>query len=356
MAVQHWIEKTDIRSTKWVDTDSALQDGQARLEVEAFALTANNVTYATFGGAPLFYWNFYPTEDAAQGRVPVWGFAKVTESNVEGLSIGQRVYGYLPISDTFDVTVGHLNKTGFRDVVPHRAELSTIYSHYVFTDTDPSYSPEFEAQQMLFRPLYTTGWMICDSLMQSDDKPERVIISSASSKTALATAHGIKSRGIETVGLTSPGNVGFVKDSGLYDTVLTYDEVGSLSGGKPSAYVDFLGRPTTTLAVHNAAGASLKRSMVIGVTDWEADRAPAGELPGPQPEMFFVPTYAAGRSKEFAPGELDMKVGADLTAFYPLSSKFVTPEIVSGKEAIAQAWRDSVDANVSPKRGLICKF
>ncbi|MDJ0921888.1 MAG: DUF2855 family protein [Henriciella sp.] len=356
MAMQHWINKGDIRSTQWVESESDLGPGQARLEVEAFALTANNVTYATFGGPPLFYWNFYPTSDESQGRVPVWGFAKVIASNAEGLEVGRRVYGYLPISDTFDVEVGKLNDSGFRDVVAHRRDLSPIYSHFVFTDTDPSYSAEYEAQQMLFRPLYTTGWMICDSLMQGDPTPERVIISSASSKTALATAHGLHKRGIETIGLTSSGNVQFVEESGLYTTVLKYEDVGSIVGDKPSAYVDFLGRPALTLAVHKAAGASLKRSLIIGVTDWEADRAPPADLPGPQPEMFFVPTYAAERAKAFEPGELDRMVGADLVTFYPVSVKFVTPEMITGREAIAEAWRDTVDAKVAPSRGLICKF
>lgn len=356
MALQHWIDKADIRSNKWVESDSTLEAGQARLQVEAFALTANNVTYAVFGGPPIFYWNFYPTGDDAMGRVPVWGFAKVIASNAEGLEVGRRVYGYLPISETFEVLVGNLSETGFRDVVPYRKELSTIYSHYAFTDMDPSYSAEYEAQQMLFRPLYTTGWMICDSLMQGDPTPERVIISSASSKTALATAHGMTTRGIETVGLTSPGNVEFVKASGLYTTVLTYDQIDTVSGDKKSAFVDFQGRPETTMAVHKAAGSSLLRSLIIGVTDWESDRAPAADLPGPGPEFFFVPTYAADRSKQFAPGELDAMVAKDLTSFYPVSTKFVTPETITGPDDISEAWRDTVDAKIAPSRGLICKF
>lgn len=356
MATHHWIDKADIRTTKWVEAEKDLGVGQARLEVQAFALTANNVTYATFGGPPLFYWNFYPTGAGDQGRVPVWGFAKVIASNAEGLEVGRRVYGYLPISNTFEVDVGKLNEGGFRDVAAHRLELSPIYSHFAFTDKDPAYSAEYEAQQMLFRPLYMTGWMICDSLMQGDPVPERVIMSSASSKTALATAHGMTTRGIETVGLTSSGNVEFVKASGLYNIVLSYDDIGSLSSDKVSAYVDFLGRPATTQAVHAAAGAGLKRSMIIGMTDWEADRAPPGDMPGPQPEMFFAPSYVAERSKQFAPRELDQMVGRDLMKFYPISTKFVTPETVTGNDAIDEAWRDTVAGNVAPSRGLICKF
>ena len=46
----------------------ALFDG-----IDAFALTANNVTYAAFGGPPMNYWHFFPADDPAYGRVPVWG-------------------------------------------------------------------------------------------------------------------------------------------------------------------------------------------------------------------------------------------------------------------------------------------
>lgn len=41
------IEKSDISQAMLVDTPSAaLEHGQARLSVQRFALTANNVTYA----------------------------------------------------------------------------------------------------------------------------------------------------------------------------------------------------------------------------------------------------------------------------------------------------------------------
>ena len=44
------IRRDDLRETRWVPADlPALPDGAARLKVDKFALTANNVTYATFG-------------------------------------------------------------------------------------------------------------------------------------------------------------------------------------------------------------------------------------------------------------------------------------------------------------------
>lgn len=356
MALQHWINKQNLREAAWHTVpEGDLADGHVRLKVEAFALTANNVTYAAFGGPPMHYWAFYPSGDDAHGRVPVWGFATVLKSNVDGISAGERVYGYLPISETFDIEAGKITQDGFSEVAAHRAPLSGIYNRYIRTSADPSYSAEYEEQQMLFRPLYMTGWMICDSLIEGVDV-ETVVISSASSKTALATAHSIKARTkMKTIGLTSPANKAFTEATGLYDEVLTYDDATKASGPK-SAYVDFVGRPPLTVALHEALCGTMVRSMMIGVTDWEADKTPPTDLKGPMPEFFFVPDYATARAKALGPGELDQMVGRDLAAFYPASKAFVTPEAVEGAEAIAEAWTATLEGKVPPSQGLICRF
>lgn len=354
---QHVIDKADLRTTNWVSNESEeLAPNAVRLAISAFALTANNVTYAAFGEPPMSYWDFFPSGDETLGRVPVWGFATVEESNVEGIEIGKKYYGYYPISDNFDVTPGKVSERGFLDISPHRSHLSPIYNTYVACDADPSYNPVFEAQQMLFRPLYTTGWMITDCLMQGEPVPQTVVISSASSKTALATAHGAREKGMTCIGLTSAGNAEFVRKSGLYNEVLTYDQISKLKPDQDMAFVDFLGRADVTKQVHETCGSALVRSLVIGVTDWEAERRPQTDLPGPAPELFFVPTYAANRAKSLPAGELERRTSEDLVSFYPVSTAFVTPEFITGADAISKAWLDTVDAKVSPSRGLICAF
>ncbi|MHA7899980.1 MAG: DUF2855 family protein [Henriciella sp.] len=357
MTQQHLISKSDLRATQWRSVEpQPLSDGDVRLEVDAFALTANNVTYAAFGGPPMHYWNFFPSGADDQGRVPVWGFATVADSKADGVEVGQRVYGYFPISEDLIVTPMKTSPRGFFDGAAHRQGLAPIYNFYSLIATDPAYVDGTEAEQMLFRPLYMTGWMICDSLMHGDPAPEAAIISSASSKTAIATAHGLHRRGVKTVGVTSPRNVDFVTKTGLYSTVLTYDNVASYRAEEKTAYVDFVGRPELTKTIHHACGAHLIRSLVIGATDWEDDRVPVQDLPGPTPEFFFVPDYAANRAKQLPAGELDKMTGKDLVAFYPISRSFVTPTDVTGRDAIAQAWRDTVDAKVPADQGLICRF
>lgn len=348
------IKRGNLRDTRWADTKPApLAPGAARLKVDAFALTANNVTYATFGEA-MGYWNFFPSADAAYGRVPVWGFATVTESKANGVPVGARVYGYLPISDHFDVTPVNAGKASFMDGAAHRQGLAPIYNTYIFTAADPSYDAKLEAEQMLFRPLFTTGFMIDDCLLESGGEvPETVVISSASSKTALALAHCLKQRGqVEAVGLTSPGNKAYLESLGLYARVQTYGEADRLHARGLTAYVDFLGRPSLTADIHTALHDRLVRSLVIGVTDWEGNRAPIA-LPDPQPEFFFVPTYAADRAKALGPDVLNARLGKSLASFYKASSKYLTPQSARGQSAISAAWIDTLDAKVPPSKGLI---
>lgn len=357
MSKQHQITKADLRQTNWQDTDlPTLADGDVRLSVDAFALTANNVTYAAFGGASMHYWNFFPSTTQEQGRVPVWGFATVAESKAEGVSVGQRLYGYFPISETLTVTPKRTSDRGFFDAAEHRQGLAPIYNFYSFNATDPAYVEGTEPEQMLFRPLYMTGWMICDSLMAGDPAPDATVISSASSKTAIAAAHCLQRRGVKTIGITSPRNVDFVKKTGLYDEVFDYDQISNYQPAGKTAYVDFVGRPEFTKAVHVACGETMIRSLVIGATDWEDTRVPVQDLPGPTPEFFFVPDYAANRAKELPAGELDKMTGADLVDFYPVSRKFVTPKDVKGTAAITDAWLQTVEANVPADQGLVCTF
>ena len=68
------VQRNDLRQTRWVSDEAVanapLPAGAVRFRIDAFALTANNITYAAFGEA-MNYWRFFPADDAAWGRVPV---------------------------------------------------------------------------------------------------------------------------------------------------------------------------------------------------------------------------------------------------------------------------------------------
>ena len=87
----------------------------------------------------------------------------------------------------------------------------------------------------------------------------------------------------------------------------------------------------------------------------EGNRAPIA-LPDPQPEFFFVPTYAADRAKALGPDVLNARLGAALSGFYKASTAYLTPETAKGKAAIQAAWLDTVDAKIAPSKGLVLSF
>src|ERR1700693_5941438 len=95
--------------------------GQALLRVNSFGLTANNITYAVMGQI-MSYWDFFPAADG-WGRVPMWGFAEVEQSEATGVEPGSRLYGYLPPSSYLLVTPRDAGQDGFLDGSPHRATL-----------------------------------------------------------------------------------------------------------------------------------------------------------------------------------------------------------------------------------------
>lgn len=107
--------------------------------------------------------------------------------------------------------------------------------------------------------------------------------------------------------------------------------------------------------MHRTLSHGLKRSIIIGVTDWEATRAaPSEPLPGPKPEFFFVPTYAAERLK--AEPHLGPAMLRDLRKFYPASRAFVEVQRITGAGAIQAAW--SVSPPATCRRGKVwcCHF
>jgi hypothetical protein len=89
------VSRADLATTRLVGrVPPALEHGQVRLRVDRVGVTANNVTYAVLGDS-FHYWDCFPTAPG-WGLVPLWGFAEVEESRVQGVAEGQRLYGYLP--------------------------------------------------------------------------------------------------------------------------------------------------------------------------------------------------------------------------------------------------------------------
>ena len=102
-------------------------EGEIQLAVEAFAVTANNVTYAVVGDQ-IGYWDIFPAPES-WGIVPVWGHARVIASHHPEIAVGERLYGYLPMASHLIVKPGHVAPRFSRHGRAPPAD-GAIYSQY----------------------------------------------------------------------------------------------------------------------------------------------------------------------------------------------------------------------------------
>jgi hypothetical protein len=342
------VKRDDLGECRIAESEPPeLGPGQALLRVDSFGLTANNITYAVMGEA-MSYWDFFPAADG-WGRVPMWGFAEVERSEVEGVEAGTRVYGYLPPSSHLLVRPASIEANGFVDGSPHRAALPSAYHRFLASGGDPFYRADSEAIQMLLRPLFFTSFLIDDQL---DDEGLTgrgpIVISSASSKTAIAAAFLLAQRdGVELVGLTSPRSAEFVAGLGIYSRTVTYDAIESLERGL-TTYVDIAGDAVVRQAVHSHFGDELAHSMAVGVTHWEDFGDGERELPGPAPALFFAPDRVVKRSRDWGRAELEQRVAGAWQPFCEWTGGWLETIRGEGFDGVREAYLDVLEGRVAP--------
>jgi hypothetical protein len=366
------VHKRQLHTTAWRESPQPpLQDGQIRVRIDRFALTSNNITYAAFGDA-MQYWQFYPVaalgggaQDADFGRIPVWGFGSVSDSAHAGVATGERLYGYFPMASSVVLSPTRVSDGAFTDGSPHRAQLHPVYNQYTRCAADPFYTPQTEDVQALLRPLFTTAWLIDDFMAdnqffgaQAKDEgaPGAILLSSASSKTAYATAFFLHQRtGVEVIGLTSPANVAFCESLGCYHRVLTYDQLDAIESGRACVYVDFAGNATLRHAIHSRF-ANLAYSCSIGGTHVE-QLGGAKDLPGPRATLFFAPAQIKKRSGEWGPAEFGRRLVQAWFAFTAracgASSPWIRVQQHAGKDQVCAAYAQVLAGRGDPRVGHV---
>lgn len=372
--MEHRIEvrRSELRDTRAVpDPDCAvaraLDPGQARLRVSRFALTANNVTYAAFGEA-MKYWQFFPASDPAWGCVPVWGHADVIESRADGVAVGERLYGYLPMGSHLVVTPARVGKTGFTDASAHREGLAAVYNRLERVGPDAGDKVTAEGLQALLRPLFTTSFLIDDLLGEAGFfGAHQLLLSSASSKTAWGTAMCLAQRPANqrprVIGLTSARHVAALQALGCYDEVLAYEALDDLAAQAPSVYIDFAGDAGLRRRIHERWADRLRHSAAVGGAHWTELRSGAG-LPGPRPTLFFAPAQVALRAAAppagWGPAGLHERIEAAWQAMLARAHAPGAPWLqlaeVAGLAACQAAWQRQLDGAADPRVGTLVRW
>ncbi|MEO8118430.1 MAG: DUF2855 family protein [Rhodoferax sp.] len=359
------VRKDQLTSTEQRSTpDRPLDSGEIRVRIDKFALTSNNITYAAFGEA-MNYWSFFPVsaaDDQGWGRIPVWGFATVVQSLHPGVAVGEKLYGYYPMSSSVVLQPTRLSPAGFSDGAAHRASLHPVYNQYLRCSADPFYTADSEDIQALLRPLFITSWLIDDFLADNDffgsavagGQPALMLLSSASSKTAYGTAFQLAQRqGIEVLGLTSAANVGFCQSLGCYHRVLRYEQLDQIDADAACVYIDFAGDAGLRRAVHTRL-TNLKYSSAIGGTHVE-QLGGAQDLPGPKATLFFAPAQIKKRSADWGAPGLGQRLLQAWQAFVAQvndpAGAWLIAEQHRGPLAVQAAYRQVLGGRGDPRRG-----
>ncbi len=330
--------------------------GEILLEIEAFAVTANNVTYAVVG-EQVGYWNFFPAPEG-WGIVPVWGYARVIASAVPEIAVGERVYGYLPMASHLIVQPGKISAGLFRDMAAHRQPMSAVYNQYRRLAADPAHDPAREDMRMLFEPLFLTSFLIEDTLRRAGwHGADSVVLTSASSKTALGTAYVCRanSPSVRRIGLTGPANVAFVERTGLYDQVVSYDSLERLDGAGETVVIDFAGNMALLRSLYQGLSGRLAQCLRVGVTHHD-ERGDGEPLPGPKPVWFFAPDAATALIGEIGQDGFNAGVAAQWRGFVDTAAGLVSVEQESGIDALQRVWRAQVAGQAKPDVGYIVRM
>ncbi len=346
------IDRSDIRRHRFTqDPRRELEAGEVRLSLESFALTSNNVSYALSGDF-LDYWGFFPAE-AGWGRLPAMGFGVVTESRNEGLPVGGRYFGFYPVGDEH-IVAAERTSAGFVDVAPHREKHAMAYRSFDAVDPTPG---ENDHAYLLLRGLFVTSFLAEDFLFENAMfGAGQIVVSSASSKTAVAFAHRVRARGnTHCIALTSGANVEFVEKVNLYDEIATYDSIEDLADWAPTVFVDMAGNSSVISRVHHHFNDSLVHSCRIGATHWDQNGSVDG-LPGPAPAFFFAPSQLAKRGKEWGRDVLNSRMDSALQEFIVDSRRWMKVDESHGADAVATAYDALVAGTLPAESGLILSF
>jgi hypothetical protein len=275
---------------------------------------------------------------------------------VDELSEGRRLLGFFPMSDYLLVTPARVHTGGFAAGCEHRRDLPGLYNAYRWLDADPAYDPALAGQQLVLRPSFWLSFLFDEHLRDNHDFGASIaIISSASSKAALGIAHLLAHRFV-TIGLTAAQRAEPLRALGVYDRVEAYEAASGLPA-EPAIFADLAGDTGLRAAVHDRLGGALRHSAVLGTTRGGA-LALDDDLPGPRPELFFVPDQLRDRARARRQGfsALDRRFAAALADFATRSGPWLDLISVTLAEPIQAAYRELLDGTLPAASALLCQM
>jgi hypothetical protein len=338
--------KTDLARYRLTSEDRrSPAPGEITVRIARFGFTANNITYGVVGER-IGYWRFFPTQDENWGVLPVWGIGIVEESAAEGISAGERLFGYWPLASHTTLEPEKVQPARFFDGAAHRRELPAVYNRYVRLSNDPVYDPAMDDLRMVLWPLYATSYCLYDFARDNDWFDARqVLIVSASSKTGIGTAYAFKEdpEAPPLLALTSAGHADKLRALGLYDDILTYDEIEKeLAPDRPTLIIDMSGSGSVISRLHRHLGEAMRYTSHVGLTRY-GDAGMGEGCIRDRSATFFAPGHIAKRGKDWGPGEFDRRSAAFWERAAGASADWLSLSHGVGADAVIAAYREVLE-------------
>jgi len=246
---------------------------------------------------------------------------------------------------------------------------------------------------MLYRPLFWTSYWCEDWLHSSGYRGgvSTILISSASAKTAFCLAYLIRKRlkrgeideRTKVIGLTSPRNVAFTKNLGLYHEVLKYAGFTTASSFQTGSqdrwiYVDVAGNNdlNAKITAHFASPGTPKLVawVSLGLTNlspssknvnsesWSKNAFETKADPvtphgasqsSPEVERFFMPEWLAIRRSQIPLQEIVQKQDVAWKDLMEDCVGWVELQRICGPAAVKAAYEKLVKEGLGPDKGYV---
>lgn len=370
------------------DVLPALEVGEIRLRIDKVGLTANNLFYAQMGEAPfLKFFAVYPLEEECQhlAIVPAWGVATIIESANTEFMEGEQYRGFLHMSNVVQMKARRTS-TGFDAYGGKRDKLNKAYNGFLRVQ-DSGSSPISGTGvksdlAMTAAPGALSGFILYELLKMHDFyNGDSLVLTSASSKLSLSIALLLRdernSGAIkQVIGYTSANNADFVKSTGLYDQVLTFEETLPPDAGSAQVLVDVAGDATiyklnkqhfikafavggthtnAKASTFTAFGPSGFLKMFIDMIAPPAMKQWASRRLNPHLEMFFAPTVIRELLARWGQDDMDRKSDAALKQFVDsaIDGKWINVSRSESVESSQAAYQKIVLGQVPPSEAVI---
>jgi len=271
--------------------------------------------------------------------------------------VGERLYGYFPMSKFTVLTPSTIQPTGFYVTRDHLPVDRKVYNQYYFVRSDPFYiDPKLEDYMMIFRPLFFTSFFLDDFLVENKYfGAKEIIVSSSSSKTAFSLAFLLHHKqNVKVIGLTSQRNINYVKNLKCYDDIISYENVSSLPKNQTVAYIDVAGDAKILTKVHNHFQDNLKISLSVGMSHWEQIREkPPANI---NLQTFFAPVWIKKRHEELGGEIMGEKMVAAWKQCMVHVHNWVKVVSCGGLEEVENVYKKVLKGNAGPDEGYVVSF